>query len=313
MNLELGILWIEDSFSPEEETNLKRCIQEVGFLAEIKNIVNGEEIETLAKQNNLFHCYDLILLDFALKGVNGDDLAPKIRDLFPSTTILFYSGNFEKETLLLKIAEKKVEGVYCCTRDRFIERAGILIEQTARTLDRLSGMRGLAMRVVAECDAIMKEAVIYLSATDDSCAAILTEMDNDVFEHIDEVKKRYQASMGNSVQARLDTFAVDSAKLFAHFRRLSKKILSNPNSIRLSTAQIDELRNLNRKTSNYVVAVLNRRNALGHAKEMRTAEGWKLDGNSGIKISDFPMIRRDFAVYKEAFESIRKLITSSDK
>ena len=309
MNLDLGILWIEDSFSAEEESSLRRRIMDAGFLARIESIPNGEGLEDLAKKHALFHCFDLVLLDYKLKNVDGDDLAPLIRKLFPSTTILFYSGNFSEDELRQKIAEKQVEGVYCSHRQRFIERTGTLIDQTARALDRLSGMRGLAMRVVAECDAIMKDTVMSLSARDASCHTKLAEMDNDVLSHLDRTKEKYEAASQIDLAARLATFAVDSAKLFKHFRRLSSLAANNPGNFGLDQAKVDELRELRSQSSQYSKDVLDKRNALGHAKEVETEDGWKLNGNSGIVVGDFPQIRQSFAGYIDAFRRISLLVT----
>ena len=54
MNLDFGILWIEDSFNPEEEETLKRRVREAGFIARIEVIQNGETIEELARAHPLF-------------------------------------------------------------------------------------------------------------------------------------------------------------------------------------------------------------------------------------------------------------------
>jgi CheY-like chemotaxis protein len=313
MNLDIGILWIEDSYSSEEESSLRRRIMDAGFLARIEAIPNGEGLSELSRQHSLFHCFDIVLLDYKLKNVDGDELALHVRELFPSTTILFYSGNFSEDALREKIAKKQVEGVYCSHRSRFIDRAGTLIDQTARALDRLSGMRGLAMRVVAECDAIMKDAVLSLNARDPACAAKVADMDKDVIDHLDSSKKAYEAAAQVDLVARLATYAVDSTKLFKHFRRLSRVVANNPHRFELTDEDVDGLRELTERSSQYVRDVLGKRNTLGHAKEVATESGWKLDGNSGITVSDFPGIRQDFAGYIDAFRKISSLLSLSQK
>ncbi|TWA97888.1 hypothetical protein FBZ86_1721 [Gluconacetobacter diazotrophicus] len=84
MNLDLGILWIEDSFSPEEEQALKRRVQDAGFLARIETIPNGTGIDDLSRKHQLYHMYDLILLDYRLRDEKGDELAPRVRDPAPN-------------------------------------------------------------------------------------------------------------------------------------------------------------------------------------------------------------------------------------
>lgn len=312
MNLDFGILWIEDSFSEQEETELRRRVQDAGFIARIETIPNGSGIEELARRHQLYHLFDLVLLDYKLKDQDGGELAPTVRTLFPSTTILFYSGSMEEEELRRMIAGKAVEGVYCSARGRFIDRTGALIDHTARSLDRLSGMRGLAMRVVAECDALMRTAVLSMAARDPACAAKVGDLDEDVIKHMASVKERYEASMEVDLSARLGTFAVDSMKLFKHFRRLTKLVTSNKDAFGLSDAQIERLRELRATSAQYDPLVLQKRNVLGHVIEVQSDKGWVLQGSDEVTIADFPAIRQAFAVHIDAFRELKLLVTALD-
>jgi CheY-like chemotaxis protein len=308
MNLDFGILWIEDSFNQEEEDSLKRRVREAGFIARIENIPNGDRIEELGRRQAKFHCFDLVLLDYKLKNSDGDELAPTVRRLFPSTTILFYSGNEDEEGLRAKIAAKRVEGVYCSHRRRFIDRTGELITQTARALDRLSGMRGLAMRVVAECDALMRETVRTLTAAHEQCRSEMVKLDEDVFNHLDEVRMKYQIASAVDMDARLSTFAVDSAKLYKHYRRLTKLVIANGPLLGLDGERMDRLRELQRESAQFSRDVLGKRNVLGHAREIEGEDGWRLEGGDGLTVEDFPGIRQVFAKYINAFREIGTLV-----
>lgn len=312
MNLDLGVLWIEDSFSEQEEGALRRRVQDAGFVARIETIPNGDGIDEIARKHQLYHLYDLILLDYRLKDENGDELAPKIRALFPSTTVLFYSGSASDQELRRKIADKQVEGVYCSDRDRFIDRAGALIDQTARSLDRLSGMRGLAMRVVAECDELMKASVLSMAARDPNCAAKIAELDDDVANFLSEVKKAYDESLAGDLAARFETRAIDSAKLFKHFRRLTKIVAADAATFGLVAGQVERLRELRRASAQYDPHVLRKRNVLGHVVEMQTEKGWVLYGSDEIGVGDFADIRRTFATYIDALREMRQLVTQLD-
>lgn len=311
MNLDFGILWIEDSYSPEEEQNLKRRVRDAGFIARIDVIPNGNEIEDLAKTHALYHRYDIILLDYRLRDENGDELAPKVRQLFPSITILFYSGSVQESELRRLIAAQEVEGVYCSLRDhqRFIQRTGELIDQTARALDRLSGMRGLAMRVVAECDDLMKTAMLSMCDRDAKCAEKTSDLDDEVLDFIEKMKSNYTESTKGNLASRLDTRAVDSAKLFSHFRRLTQIAVADPATFGMNHAQVERLRELRRNSSQYVQHVLTKRNILGHVIEVKGEAGWLLQGSNEISVDDFPDIRRTFAIYIDAIREISGLVT----
>lgn len=312
MNLDFGILWIEDTFNSEEEESLRRRVKEAGFIARIDILPNGTGIDDLSRTHKLYHSYDIILLDYKLRDDNGNELAPRIRELFPSTTILFYSGNLDEEGLRRMIAEKQVEGVYCSTRPRFIERTGMLIDQTARSLDRLPGMRGLAMRVVAECDALMETAVLSMSVRDPNCAGKMSELDKDVLQFIAGMKEKYEASINGDLGGRLGTRAVDSLKLFKHFRRLTQVAAADPKLFGLSTAQVERLRELRRQSAQYNENVLSKRNILGHVVEVNGEDGWVLQGSDEISVRDFPEIRRVFATHIDVFRELSDLVLILD-
>lgn len=313
MNLELGVLWIEDSFSAEEEAELRRRVQEAGFIARVATIPNSVGIENHARDHKLFHRYDIILLDYKLKDEFGDELAPKVRSLFPSTTILFYSGSVGGDELRRKIADNKVEGVYCSNRESFIRRAGELIDQTAQSLNRLSGMRGLAMRVVAECDETMKSAVLSMTARHEDCARKLGDLDEDVLAYLDEAKGKYELAQKDGLEERMATRAVDSAKLFMHFRRLTKVAAAAGAAFGLDDHGVERLRELRRASAGYDPKVLGRRNILGHVMEVQSDEGWVLRGSNEISIDDFADIRRDFAAHIEALREMAYLVTTLDR
>lgn len=313
MNLDIGILWIEDFFNREEEDNLRRRILEAGFVARIEAIPNSVGIEDLARNHDLYHCFDIILLDYKLQDENGDEIAPKVRKLFPSTTILFYSGSLEENELRQKMAAKNIEGVYCSARRRFIDRAGALIDQTARALDRLSGMRGLAMRVVAECDTIMKDAILSMSSRSPDCTEKITKLDSDVLSFMDSSKAKYNTAIGGSIEDRLKTFAVDSTKLFKHFRRLTQVATNSAEIFGLNEDQVERLRELRLVSSNYTEEVLLKRNILGHVFEAQEASGWVLKGSDEINIGDFPDIRRGFAKHIDILREMSELVTFLDE
>ncbi|MFC7067569.1 response regulator [Brucella rhizosphaerae] len=308
MNLDFGILWIEDSFSNEEEEALKRRVKECGFIAKIATTPNGNDLAELSRTHVLFHKFDLILLDFKLKDVSGDDLAPTIRRLFPSTNILFYSGSVDEEELRKKIAEKQVEGVYCSHRSRFIQRTGNLIDQTAMALNRLSGMRGLAMRVVAECDELMKSAILHLSATNKTCSDKTTELDESVISSLTECIELYNVAADGSIEDRFRTRSVDSSKIFGHFRRLTKEVTKTPADFNVNQEMVERLKELRNQSAKYTNNVLSTRNTLGHAIEIEGPNGWSLKGSDEITIQDFAAIRQSFADHIDAFREMVRIV-----
>ncbi|MCY4328364.1 MAG: hypothetical protein OXC53_12400 [Rhodobacteraceae bacterium] len=244
-------------------------------------------------------------------------MAIKVRDLFPATTILFYSGDADEVELRNLIAQKKVEGVFCSHRNRFIERTGTLIDQLSQSLNRLSGMRGLAMRVVAECDEILEQAIQFMTSRSEQYKATMGDLDKDVCSSIRERKKQYRDAMQGNLDDRLGTHAIDSSKLHNHFRRQSRIVTGNSVDFGLSEAQAERLRELRASTAQYEQDVLTIRNVLAHAMEKKTTNGWILKGHKeedkGIKVEDFPSIRRTFASHVKDFAEMKNLICPPDQ
>jgi len=168
------------------------------------------------------------------------------------------------------------------------------------------------MRVVAECDELMKIAVLSMSARDATCVARLSDLDRDVLSFLDEAKVAYEACLASDLSARLDTRAVDSAKLFKHFRRLTKVAAANPATFGLNHDQVERLRELRASSAKYDQIVLKKRNILGHVVEEQGESGWILRGSDEIDVTDFPNIRRSFAEYIDAFREMQRLVTSLD-
>ena len=174
MNLTFGICWIEDQASDAEVQAVENAVRNCGFEPELERIEREEDIRRFAQRQEHFQDYDLILLDLRLgEGLHGDELAPQVRKRFRSTPILFYSAE-EVDGLRRKMAEKVVEGVYCAHRNGLPERVRELVSNLSPALNRLSGMRGLAARVVAECDHEFR-AVLLHWGTDETVEAEIVE------------------------------------------------------------------------------------------------------------------------------------------
>lgn len=303
MKLEFGILWIEDNYTQSEEDSLRRVSRAVGFDLSIEHSINGKDIEYWSKQQNMYHLFDLILLDLTLSDdgdENGVDVAIQARQLFHFTPILFYSGNKSANELRTMMANQNVEGVFCASRDDFIDRAGEIITSYSTSLNRLSGMRGLAMEVVAQIDEICKSIILRHQEHFD-----IKRLDDDVNQSISSMKDKYGEL--SDIETKLESRAVDSQKLFKQFRR----ILESVNNKLPEGEQKDHFNALRKATSSYSDDVLKIRNTLGHALEEKTDSGWQILDGSGeviMTVNDFPGYRDNFMKQLEAFKEIQEYL-----
>jgi len=154
--------------------------------------------------------------------------------------------------------------------------------------------------------------MLSMSSRDPNCAAKIVDLDADVLQFIADMKNKYEASIAGDLESRLETRAVDSAKLFRHFRRLTQLAAGDPTTFGLNSEQVERVRELRRSSAQYVENVLNKRNILGHVVEVRGEEGWVLRGSDQIGTSDFPDIRRVFAAHIDAFRELGELVVILD-
>jgi len=305
MKLQFGLLWIEDNYSQQEESEIRSGAAGAGFELEITTSIDGSDIEELGARQQNFHAFDLVLLDLGLSGgVRGDELAPEIRRLFRSTPILFYSSGDSESGLRDRMAKDRIEGVFCANRDNFTSRASELIQDYAHTLNRLSGMRGLAMEVVAEVDVICGKIISKLAVGE--LEKLATDfLDKSVLDQSQKNLDEFPTLA--TLDEKLQHPATDSMKSFNILRKLLRRhIGSLPNG-----ESKDSLSALRAATKNYRNEVIDIRNVLGHAVETRNDKGWLIldrDGNSFMTVEDFPRHRSNFLNNLRAIREISNFL-----
>jgi DNA-binding response OmpR family regulator len=297
MNLKFGVCWIEDQASAAEQDAVENSIRKYGFEPEIFRIESQAEIEAFSRNQLQFHDFDLILLDLHLGNkIRGNELAQPIREKFRSTPILFYSGEPE-DTLRTMMCEKRIEGFYCAHRDRLTARIEELMEAFTPALNRLPSMRGLAARVVAECDSELRTILFHLTKDAAKHDAIVGSLKSRIMEGAKERAEKLEGL--NDIAALLSGPAVPSGILFSELKDQAR-----------AADQSDNMRDLLRSLKDYPKSVLFRRNTLAHALEVRTQDGWSINrGNAKpLTVADFERYRRDFLSHLKDIRTLRSLL-----
>ena len=299
MNLTFGICWIEDQASAPERDAVAQAVRVNGFEPDIHSVETEADIRAFAQRQHYFQDYDLILLDLTLgDGLRGDELAPEVRQRFRSTPILFYSAVVEQD-LRRRMAEKGVDGVYCTSREMLATRVRHLISDLTPALNRLSGMRGLAARVVAECDQAFRQILLHLSdlhGTETEIVQSLKRALTDLQQHhLDQVEPI------DTLQALLDQPGISSGLLFKQVMRLTRE----------PRRDSEEIRDARFSITDYGRKVLKRRNILSHALEERTDDGWIIRGGASkpdLTVADFPTYRSDFLAHRRDIARLRDIL-----
>lgn len=301
MNLRFRLIWIEDSFSEPEKQKIEEGIRLAGFEPDLEIDPDGSKIDGFAERHRLYSDTDFLLLDLNLaNGVHGDDLAPRIREKFRSTPMLFYSS-VPAEQLRRLMLEKNVEGVFCSHRDDMPGRVAEMVGHLSVSLNRLGGMRGLAARVVAECDdefrAIIREACARPGECDQ--ATVCGQLDELVKDAADKSRASY--ALCSDLESRLASRSITSFHLW-------KVVLQITKGARLRIPKISGCRVV---LGDYNPKVIEPRNSLSHVLEDTDEGGWTLVGHkadNSITVGDFPQLRHDFVLHLENIKAIRLLL-----
>jgi CheY-like chemotaxis protein len=297
MSLHFGICWIEDQASDAEVGRVETAVRGSGFEPLIERVEQQDEIRGFAERQTHHQDFDLILLDLNLgAGLRGDELAQQVRAAFRSTTILFYSAE-DESSLRDRMAAHKVEGVYCIHRDRLAARVGELVSHLSPALNRLSSMRGLAARIVAECDQDFRAILAHLGNDGDTAKGIAESLR----QRVRDSAAHQQGAVDElgSLDALLASHVVHSAALYHEVKE------------RAGAQGGDELLSITRKLKkDFLSQVIIRRNTLAHALEVRTEAGWQIVRSAGdpVTVADFPRYRKEFQTQLQLVRRLRAIL-----
>ena len=305
MNLKLGICWIEDQPSEAEREAVEEKVRECGFEPEVMLIKSEAEVSQCAERQRHFQEYELILLDLKLgAGLQGDELAVKIRQSFRSTPILFYSGKPVDE-LRERMSNKGIEGVYCTSRPDLADRVGELVSDLSPRLNRLSGMRGLAAQTVAECDQEFRHILLHVAKKGRA----------DEQKIVQSLKSRIE-KLNIQQSSRLEE--VDTIDRILHDRAASSALLFQEVMRCLRSFKSDDVRELRKTLSDYQAKVIEQRNLLAHELEVETPTGWQIargkagEGQPQVTVDKFSDIRSDFLIHLRNVRSLRELLVDKE-
>ena len=166
MNVSFKVLWFEDqvTWRGSAERKLKKIIEAHSLVPEIV-WKKGDESDAAEELNK---DYDLILMDYELRGTTGDVLIKKLRQSDIYTDVLFYSGDFNKMVgTLYQVDDKDVyyidplDGVYFSDRkdeelyyklqkvvDKIVRRAQDVVNLRGVVLDNVSGFENQMQNIL---------------------------------------------------------------------------------------------------------------------------------------------------------------------
>ncbi|WP_298489397.1 response regulator [uncultured Maribacter sp.] len=159
MKLDYKILWLDDQIKDFIEDEIIEEVEEYLSLQGFK-----PEIITTSKSDEFFekldNSYDLILTDYHLNDINGDEVIKKIRsqDYSVMTEILFYTAKADlKDTdKISRVSFLETNTLLGDHRDEVLRATINLIELTIKKFQSIVAMRGMIMHETSSLDVEME-------------------------------------------------------------------------------------------------------------------------------------------------------------
>lgn len=270
MNVVFKVLWFEDqvSWRPSSERKLKEIIQKHNFLPEI-TWKKGDEEDT---QDELKKDYDLIIMDYELRGVTGNILIRQLRQLEIYTDVLFYSGNYEGMIKALYNINNDnsiidpIDGVYFSGRKReeLFSKLQKVVDKIVRRMQDIVSLRGVVLDNVSGFENQMQNILVLAnskftekqkkSLNDYAKSKLVIPAKNDYIKRIEDIENNSEV-----LQALVGApdYFLDSYKKARLIGRVINILTSEYNV---------EINEKYKKFANvYNDEIIKYRNALGHA------------------------------------------------
>lgn len=270
MNVVFKVLWFEDevSWRPSSERKMKEIIEKHNLLLEI-TWRKGDENDA---EDELKKDYDLIIMDYELRGVTGNILIKKLRQMDIYTDVLFYSGNFEKMVKALYNIEEDnlyiepIDGIYFSDRKReeLYPKLQSVVDKIVRRMQDIVNLRGVVLDNVSGFENQMQNILVLAinKFTDSQLESLNNYAKKKLVipakeEYVKKMEKIESSTQTLKAIAEAPDYLLDSYKKARLIGRVIE-ILSNEYGMVL-----DE--KYNRFADAYNNEIIKYRNALGHA------------------------------------------------
>jgi CheY-like chemotaxis protein len=232
MKTSYNIIWVDDDPTSTEtdQEDVSEFLEEYGIRADITIVeapADGSIREKL-EHHLLDPELDLLLVDYHMEGLNGDQLVKLIRQSnHVYLPVIFYSSSPVQE-LYDAVRDSALDGVYIANRDFFINKVRDVVQSLLVKEQTVKQVRGLLMEGVSEIDTRFQE--IFFKVWED-CSA---EKKTDIHKYLSDIVKDRAKSAAKKHEKFPDHDALDehlkesflTAKYDTYTRwRLTRKLL----------------------------------------------------------------------------------------
>ncbi len=155
MRLDFNVLWVDDQ--PDRvAAQIKSIALQMaaeGFEFKPRQCTTMDQVEAAISEHVFTDEIDLILVDWDLgNNLHGEDAIDRIRQIVQYKDVVFYSGEATVPELRQKAYEKKLEGVYCASRQDLIDEVVGVFESLIKKVLDLDHTRGIVMGATSDID-----------------------------------------------------------------------------------------------------------------------------------------------------------------
>lgn len=299
MKLEYKILWLDDSIHEFIEDRhidkIKNFLEEEGFEAKIITI--NQVSDFFEKLDNSF---DLILTDFHMNDMNGDEVIKKIREesnIF--TEILFYTSQLDLKNTnnLDRVSFLQTTNNH---HKQVIEKIKVLIGLTIRKFHDIRVMRGMIMNEVIDMDNKKLEIIKQYAKINDKSE--INNLKNEIIEKISQNFSKKLSYINGNWKTKDNGFC----KLIK-----DNFVFSSDYKIQALGWILHKL-SLDNFSENYQEEIINTRNRFAHATLLQETDGDGKTLREYFKSSDNG-ITFDEKLCKTIRKNIRKHKTNLEK
>lgn len=159
MRLDFNVLWVDDqpNYVASQSKSITQQMANQGFDFRPKLCETLDKVGAQISDDVFTDEIDLILVDWDL-GNNeyGEDAIERVRKIVRYKDVIFYSGQATVTELQQKAFDRRLEGVYCASREELTyEVIGVFESLIKKVLD-LDHTRGIVMGATSDIDDMIK-------------------------------------------------------------------------------------------------------------------------------------------------------------
>ncbi|NTV46299.1 MAG: hypothetical protein HGB11_07205 [Chlorobiales bacterium] len=297
MRLDFNVLWVEDQQSrvQSQSERINTMVNKEGFRLQVKFASSVDEATGYLSDSIYGDHIDLILMDYDLgAGGRGDDGLEQVRFIFPYKDIIFYSS--QAPDLSDMVAKKKVQGVYCSTRDDLPDTVVGAFEALVKKVLDIDHSRGIVMGATSDIDQYVNECLI--AVFDGSSEEIQKTTLAVLKKHLTEKRKSFdkEATLIEAVKHVDELFKMHNVYTSNDRLRLLK------NAIKINGIHADKAEVIQR----YLTDTVPRRNLLAHVRVEVNGFSRKLIDGSGNELTnkDMKSLRQELLMYQDFIETL---------